>query len=94
MSAVNVFLFMKLKGASEQMLKMAFPNAKSMTEAMGEMQKMMGGRMPSGFGGMAGMGGMGNVNVGGLGNLGKAPAKGSDAELKKAMALLQKKNKK
>jgi hypothetical protein len=54
LTAVNVFVFLKLKGASEQMLKMAFPNAKNMNEALGQMQKMMGagGRMPN----------MGNMN--------------------------------
>lgn len=49
-TGVNIFLFLKLKNASEQMLKMAFPNAKNMTEALDQMQKMMGGmggRMPN-----------------------------------------------
>jgi len=56
LTGVNVFVFLKLKGASEQMMKMAFPSAKNMNEAMGQMQKMMGGmggRMPN-------MGGKGN----------------------------------
>jgi hypothetical protein len=56
LTGVNVFVFLKLKDASEQMMKMAFPNAKNMSEAMGQMQKMMGGmggRMPN-------MGGKGN----------------------------------
>lgn len=53
LTGVNIFIFLKLKGASEQMLKMAFPNAKNMNEALGQMQKMMGGR-----GGMPNMGGM------------------------------------
>lgn len=56
LTGVNVFVFLKLKDASEQMMKMAFPNAKNMGEAMGQMQKMMGGmggRMPN-------MGGKGN----------------------------------
>ena len=53
LTGVNIFVFLKLKGASEQMLKMAFPNAKNMNEALGQMQKMMGGR-----GGMPNMGGM------------------------------------
>jgi hypothetical protein len=50
LTGVNIFVFLKLKGASEQMLKMAFPNAKNMNEALGQMQKMMGGmggRMPN-----------------------------------------------
>jgi len=53
LTGVNIFIFLKLKDASEQMMKMAFPNAKNMNEAMGQMQKMMGGmggRMPSGGG--------------------------------------------
>lgn len=56
LTGVNIFVFLKLKGASEQMLKMAFPNAKNMNEALGQMQKMMGGRMPN-------MGGMKNANT-------------------------------
>lgn len=47
LTGVNVFVFLKLKGASEQMMKMAFPSAKNMNEAMSQMQKMMGGRMPN-----------------------------------------------
>lgn len=47
LTGVNIFVFLKLKGASEQMLKMAFPNAKNMNEALAQMQKMMGGRMPN-----------------------------------------------
>ena len=42
LTAVNVFVFIKLKGASEQMMKMAFPGAKNMNEAMARMQGMMG----------------------------------------------------
>jgi hypothetical protein len=50
LTGVNIFVFLKLKGASEQMLKMAFPNAKNMNDALSQMQKMMGGRMPGGMG--------------------------------------------
>ncbi len=50
LTAVNVFVFLKLKKASEQMMKMAFPGAKNMNEAMSQMQNMMSGR-----GGKAGM---------------------------------------
>lgn len=59
LTAINVVVFLKLKDASEQMLKMAFPNAKNMGEALSQMQKMMGGMggMP---GGMPRMGGGGN----------------------------------
>ena len=53
LTAVNVFVFLKLKGASEQMLKMAFPNAKNMNDALAQMQKMMGGMGRSPFAGGA-----------------------------------------
>jgi hypothetical protein len=46
LTAINIFIFLKLKGASEQMLKMAFPNAKNMNEALAQMQGMMGGMRP------------------------------------------------
>jgi len=42
LSGINIFIFLKLKGASEQMLKMAFPGAKDMGDAMSQMQNMMG----------------------------------------------------
>jgi len=57
LTGVNVFLFLKLKTASEQMLQMAFPGAKDMNDAMSRMQQMMGGMagargpMPGGRGG-------------------------------------------
>jgi hypothetical protein len=50
LTAVNVFVFLKLKKASDQMMKMAFPGSKNMTDAMAQMQNMMGG-----MGGKAGM---------------------------------------
>jgi hypothetical protein len=40
LTGINVFVFMKLKGASEQMLKMAFPGAKDMNDALSRMQSM------------------------------------------------------
>lgn len=46
LTAINVFVFIKLKKASEQMMKMAFPGSKNMGDAMGQMQKMMGGKNP------------------------------------------------
>jgi len=56
LTAVNVFVFIKLKKASEQMMKMAFPDAKNMNEALSQMQGMMG---KGGLGGMgAGKGGV------------------------------------
>lgn len=53
LTGVNIFIFLKLKSASEQMLKMAFPNAKNMNEALGQMQKLMGGRGGNPLAGMA-----------------------------------------
>jgi hypothetical protein len=44
LTAVNVFVFLKLKKASDQMMKMAFPNAKNMNDALAQMQGMMGGK--------------------------------------------------
>lgn len=74
LTAVNIIVFIKLKGASEQMLKMAFPNAKNMNEALGQMQKMMGGMGGAGMGrGFPGAGGAG----------------GKDAQLKQAMDMLK-----
>lgn len=74
LTAINIFIFIKLKSASEQMMKMAFPNAKNMNEALSQMQGMM-----------AGMGGRGRP--GGFGGPG-AP-KNADAQLKAAMDMLQ-----
>lgn len=93
LTAVNVFIFLKLKQASEQMLKMAFPNAKNMNEALAGMQGMMGGMQ-----GM--MGGMGATRGGSARpsniakSFGSLPAgtagKGQDAQLKAAMEMLNK----
>jgi hypothetical protein len=85
LTAVNIVIFMKLKSASEQMLKMAFPNAKNMGEAMGQMQKMMGGM---GMG--AGMG----MPPGGVRRGPGAGAPNMDAQLKQAMQMLQNMQKK
>ncbi len=78
LTAINVFVFLKLKGASEQMLKMAFPNAKNMGEALGQMQSMMSG-LGSGRGMPAGMPGLGGGRGGNM-----------DAQLKAAMEMLSK----
>ncbi len=43
LTAVNVFVFLKLKQAAEQMMQVAFPGAKNMQEAMARMQAQMGG---------------------------------------------------
>jgi hypothetical protein len=40
LTAINIFLFLKLKQASEQMMKMAFPGTKNMNEALAKMQNM------------------------------------------------------
>lgn len=77
LTAINVVVFLKLKQASEQMLKMAFPSAKNMGDAMAQMQKMMGGM----GGGMPGMG---------RGGRGGPQAGSQDARLKAAMEMLQK----
>jgi hypothetical protein len=83
LTTVNIVIFLKLKSASEQMLKMAFPNAKNMGDAMAQMQKMMGG--------LGGMGGMG-MPPGGVRRGGTPP--NMDAQLKQAMQMLQKMQKK
>jgi hypothetical protein len=87
LTGVNIFVFLKLKGASEQMLKMAFPGAKDMNEALQKMQGMMGAM--GGMGGMGAMAGkMGGPQRGGSGNPNR------DAQLKAAMAMLQKNQRK
>ena len=78
LTAVNVFVFIKLKGASEQMMKMAFPGAKNMNEAMARMQGMMGQ-----MGGSRGPGRPG----------GGAGGQNMDAQLRAAMDMLQNMNK-
>lgn len=75
LTTINIVIFLKLKQASEQMLKMAFPGAKNMNEALSQMQQMMGG-----MGGMGGMGPRGGRPAGG---------KNMDAQLKAAMDMLQ-----
>lgn len=79
LTGINIFVFLKLKQASDQMMKMAFPGAKNMNEALSQMQKMMGG---------AGRGGRPQFPGGGGG---KQPGgKQMDAQLKAAMDMLQK----
>jgi hypothetical protein len=99
LTVVNVVIFLKLKQASEQMLKMAFPNAKNMSEAMAGLQNMMGG-----MGGMGGMAGMQNMMAGMQGGPNRAGGRGGirnsfggggaknqqDAQLKAAMDMLNK----
>jgi len=56
LTGINLFVFLKLKQASEQMMQMAFPGAKNMNEAVSRMQQMMQGanRGPRQGGGMGG----------------------------------------
>ena len=81
LTGVNVFVFLKLKGASEQMMKMAFPGAKDMGAAMQQMQQMMGGLQNRG-----GAASRGGPRIGGQPNM--------DQQLKQAMDMLQKMQKK
>lgn len=60
LTAINIFVFIKLKAASDQMMKMAFPGAKNMNEALAQMQKMMGG---AGRGGRPAFPGGGNMDT-------------------------------
>jgi hypothetical protein len=79
LTGVNIFIFLKLKQASEQMLKMAFPGAKDMNQAMAQMQNMM-----------AAMGQGGRPGQGPWGMPGGGPgAKTRDAQLKAALAAMQ-----
>lgn len=41
LTAVNIFVFIRLKKASDQMMKMAFPGAKNMNDALSRAQSMM-----------------------------------------------------
>jgi hypothetical protein len=79
LTGINIFIFLKLKQASEQMMKMAFPNAKNMNEALSQMQGMF-----------QGMQGMGRPPLKGVPNRGPAPSNNMDAQLKAAMDMLQK----
>jgi len=83
MTAANVFVFLKLKKASEQMLKTAFPGAKDMNDALAQMQRMMAAaRKAQGRGGFPG------------GFRGPGMPKVNDAQLKSAMEMLQNMQKK
>src|SRR4051794_28605808 len=80
LTTINVIVFLKLKQASEQMLKMAFPGAKNMNEALANMQQMMGGM--GAMGGGRGGSPFGRPGPGGGG-------KNMDQQLKAAMDMLQ-----
>jgi hypothetical protein len=86
LTGINVFVFLKLKQASEQMLKMAFPNAKNMNEALASMQGMMSG-MQGMMGGRPGGNPFAAMQAGRGGKGGKG---GNDAQLKAAMEMLSK----
>lgn len=43
LTGINIFVFLKLKQASEQMMQMAFPGTKNMNEALARMQNMAKG---------------------------------------------------
>ena len=79
LTGINIFIFLKLKQASEQMMKMAFPNAKNMNEAMSQMQSMF-----------QGMQGMGRAPLKSVPNRGPGQTQSMDAQLKAAMDMLQK----
>src|SRR3954447_20295744 len=86
LTGINIFVFLKLKQASDQMLQMAFPGSKNMNEALLRMQQMMKGG--GGRGGMPRMGGMPGGMQGGKGG------PGMEVQLKAAMDMLQNMNKK
>jgi hypothetical protein len=77
LTAINAFVFLKLKQASDQMMKMAFPGAKNMGDALARMQQMTQGMNR---GPQRGPGGGRKVGGGGGGN---------DAQLRAAMNMLQ-----
>ncbi len=59
-TGLNIFIFLKLKKASDQMMKMAFPGAKGAGDAMAQMQKMA--EMMKRGGGNPFAGGAGGMN--------------------------------
>jgi len=81
LTGINIVIFLKLKGASEQMMKMVFPGANNMAEALDKMQAMTGA--------MQARGGRGPYNAGGRGSNPQM-----DAQLKAAMDMLQNMKKK
>jgi hypothetical protein len=89
LTTINIVVFLKLKSASEQMLKMAFPNAKNMNDALSQMQSLMGKMGVSG-----GLGGLGAGKGNPLAGLSRGAGGGSDAQLKAAMETLQRARKK
>ncbi len=86
LTGINIFVFLKLKGASEQMMKMAFPGAKDMNQAMAQMQGMMQGMQGMNRGPMGGSGG---ARGGFQAKSGGAGGAQRDAQLQAAMKMLQ-----
>jgi len=83
LTAVNVFVFIKLKNASMQMMKMVAPGAKNMNEALSQMQGMMG------KGGLGGMGaGKGGVPPNLQAMMGQMNSPQMQAQMKAAMDML------
>ena len=87
LTAVNVFVFLKLKKASDQMMKMAFPNAKNMTDALGQMQGMMGG-LGGAMGGKPGASGAGGMPPNLQAMMGQMNNPNMQAQMKAAMDML------
>src|SRR5690242_17029262 len=81
LTGLNIFIFLKLKQASEQMLQMAFPGAKDMNDALRQMQQMTS-KMRG-----AGSRGPGRPAVPNMGG------KNMDPQLKAAMDLLNQQKK-
>ncbi len=84
LTGVNIFVFLKLKKASESMMKMAFPGAKNMQEAMSQMQNMTKGMNQQ----------MNRAKLGGFASGrkqrgGKGKGSKQQAQLEQAMAMLQ-----
>lgn len=86
LTGVNIFIFLKLKNASEQMMKNMFPGASNMTEALGQMEGMLK-QMQKG-GGRPGFQGLGKGTPY-HGKSGSAFAH-ADSQLQQAMNMLQK----
>ena len=82
LTGINIFVFLQLKKASEQMMKMAFPGAKNMNEAVASMQQMMGSMGATG-------GRRGGPPMGGRNPALGGGGKDMDAQLKAAMDMLQ-----
>ncbi len=84
-TGVNIFVFLKLKQASEQVMKMAFPKAKNLDEAVSQMGSMFG---KMGMGGAAGgPGGAQGNPFAAMAQMSKSPE--FQQQMKQAMQMLQ-----